>query len=255
AAEPAGLRPRFADPDPAVRRHAVRLAAAWTLRDNNLADAVCELAADSDPQVRLQVIDTLADCATERAAQVLAILATRPEADAWQRGAVLASLAPRHTSAVLHALLHPTDPVAAERAGTELLGPVVQTSLARGGPSQVVPLLRELARADLSARSASQPTLLVALLEAARRDPALAQALEAEEPQALLSKRLKLAVARVADSQFPLAARVAELQLLGRLPAQAFEKLARVGAEQGRGERVARRPEQLFRQRMAAHAA
>ncbi|MFM8287627.1 MAG: PVC-type heme-binding CxxCH protein, partial [Planctomycetaceae bacterium] len=144
AAEPAGLRPRFADPDPAVRRHAVRLAAAWTLRDNNLADAVCELAADSDPQVRLQVIDTLADCATERAAQVLAGLAAQPGADPWQRGAVLASLSPRHAPAVLRALLQSAGAPASAVLPSEVLSAVVRTAFASAGPGQVEPLLRAL---------------------------------------------------------------------------------------------------------------
>ena len=225
-AAPAVLRPRFADPDPAVRRHAVRLAAAWTLRDTQLADAVCDLATDDDPQVRLQVIDTLANCPTERAAQALASLATQPDADAWQRGAVLASLTPRLTPAVLHALLHPTDPASAAGTSTEVLGPVVQTALAWGGAAQALPLLRELVREDLPARSASQPALLVALLEASRRDPALAQALQAAEPQSLLATRLTQAVSRGADNQLPLAVRIAELQLLGRLPAQATAERA-----------------------------
>ena len=158
-----------------------------------LADAVCELAFDPDRQVRLQVIETLAACPTRRAVEVLAALMTEPGADVWQRGAVLASLTPQQTPAVLQALLHPSAGTEATPPHPANLAPIVQTALAQGGPAAVQPLLRELARDDAFSQSVWQPFTLAALMEAARRDSGLAAELEQEDAQRVLRARLEMA--------------------------------------------------------------
>jgi len=228
-ATPEVLRPRLADAEPAVRRHAARWAAEWTLRDPALADAVCELAFDPDRQVRLQVIETLAACPTRRAVEVLAALMTEPGADVWQRGAVLASLTPQQTPAVLQALLHPPAGTEATPPHPANLAPIVQTALAQGGPAAVQPLLRELARDDAFSQSVWQPFTLAALMEAARRDSGLAAELEQEDAQRVLRARLEMAARRAGQSELEFAVRDAELQLLGRVPALADAERSVIG--------------------------
>jgi putative membrane-bound dehydrogenase-like protein len=80
------------DPDPGVRRHAVRLAEPHLAADPAIGGKVLKLADDSDPQVRLQVAYSLGAWPDRRAAEALAKLARRSARDPFTTSAVMSSL-------------------------------------------------------------------------------------------------------------------------------------------------------------------
>jgi putative membrane-bound dehydrogenase-like protein len=95
------LRGRLSDPHPAVRRHALRLAADRPL---DAADLVT-LASDPDAKVRLQLAATLGSVDSSLAAETLASLAADPASDPFIVANVMSSLHERNIADVMDAFL------------------------------------------------------------------------------------------------------------------------------------------------------
>ena len=80
------------DPDPGVRRHAIRLAEPWLDQSARLLEAVCSCADDRDPQVRLQLAYSLGESTHADAAAVLAQLIDNHRDNRWFVTAALSSI-------------------------------------------------------------------------------------------------------------------------------------------------------------------
>ncbi|MFM8220759.1 MAG: hypothetical protein ACKOJF_17745, partial [Planctomycetaceae bacterium] len=102
----------------------------------------------------------------------------------------------------------------------------MRTAFASAGPGQVEPLLRELVSEHGAGSPETQPRLLVALLDAARRNSPLAQELRTPALQSLLTTRVRQARDRVESQELPGEQRVAELALLGRWPGEGADERA-----------------------------
>lgn len=82
------------DPDPRVRRNAVRILGRLEPIEPKLRDAVLAAAADSDLRVRYELALRIGDWKSPKAGQTLAALATKDFDDRWMRAAVLSSSRP-----------------------------------------------------------------------------------------------------------------------------------------------------------------
>ena len=92
----------FSDPDPGVRRMAVRIAEKRAASPTAVPPGLLKLATDPDPGVRFQLALSLGQWGDSSVAPVLAQLATT--GDAWVHAAVLTSAA-RHPAEILKAII------------------------------------------------------------------------------------------------------------------------------------------------------
>ncbi len=88
----------LADPSPAVRRGALRLAEALATIDNGLLAACSELARDPDPQVRLQFALSAGEWPDPQVGAALGELAVRADPDPFTLAAAMSSAAPHHAA-------------------------------------------------------------------------------------------------------------------------------------------------------------
>ncbi len=233
----ATLLAALADPHPGVRRQALELAEPRLRRGEAANDevlaTVCRLGDDREPQVRLQLALALGESRSQAAGQLLADLARAPsegELDELLVTAIHSSLVPhaatmaRHwrrspgprgpAPAVLAAVIEvaiATDDLAA----TEALVQLLETPLADGGGAGSPAAIEPTWQADGVAR-------LVEALE--RRSKSLAE-LGQRLPsgvaglERLTARLLAGAQATLADDQQPAEARLAAIELLGKLAA------------------------------------
>ncbi|MSR65771.1 MAG: c-type cytochrome [Pedosphaera sp.] len=136
----------FADPDPEVCEHAIKLAEARFAKSPALVTRVLEFADDPNPRVRFQCALSLGESDDDRVVPALVNIATHNLEDKWTRAAVLSSIANREDK-FLQALL----PVATARSSAGF--PVLVGELGRIlGASQpqpkLFPVLRELLSAN-----------------------------------------------------------------------------------------------------------
>lgn len=135
------LLPRMTDHAPIVRRHAARLSESFVNNSPNLGRALAALAADPDPQVRLQAACSLGEWDDPLAGNILGnMLVTEPDAP-YIVGAILSS-APKHIDPMLSAVFRAADPVLRRR----LLRPLIQTAAGTGDPNALAAVLERVHR-------------------------------------------------------------------------------------------------------------
>jgi putative membrane-bound dehydrogenase-like protein len=140
----------LADPHPALRRHAVRLAEARLEGDEALLARVVELAADGAPAVRFQVAVSLGQSSSPLAVEALATIARRDAADPWIRSALLSASA-RHGLVLLERLVDDSADEGGRRFAEEpgaiaLLSRLLEVEGARSGAVGLARVLGAIAR-------------------------------------------------------------------------------------------------------------
>ncbi len=114
------------DPDPHVRRDAVKLASRW-LSEDAIFEKVAQRATDSDPRVRFQVALTLGESDRAAVTRLLVTLALRDGRDSWFASGLLTSVS--------------------KRAGNVLTALVEDRSFAGKGDGPAARLIKQLAAA------------------------------------------------------------------------------------------------------------
>ncbi|MFL5240768.1 MAG: PVC-type heme-binding CxxCH protein [Gemmataceae bacterium] len=105
ALKPNIVRRALADSHPGVRRHAIRLSEPFLAQSPELGDDLVKLAADADPQVRLQLAYTLGEWNAPDAGRALGELAVREAGDHYISAAVMSSVNAKNLDRVLLAVL------------------------------------------------------------------------------------------------------------------------------------------------------
>ena len=119
------------DPDPAVRRHAIRMCEPLLASSPNLADALLKLIADPDPQVRLQLAFTLGEWKDARAGEALAEILAANKDDRFITAAAISSINKTNLPALAQR-------VAVSPPSTSVFIDVLKTSLAVGEASEIL---------------------------------------------------------------------------------------------------------------------
>ncbi len=155
--DPLAVQRGLSHPDPAVRTHAVQVAAAWVARNSDLRVAVMTLADDPDPGVVRQVAVAIGGMSDPRAVPVLAKIARTHGSVSWMDEAVMTATADR-AGALLETLL--SEPEAIGEA--ESLVPLLARAVAvRRDPA-------ELSEAILAITSTADERLKAAALAGVR---------------------------------------------------------------------------------------
>jgi putative membrane-bound dehydrogenase-like protein len=211
----------LADPNPGVRRHAVRLAEPFLETSKAIAAALAERIDDADLQVRLQLAYTLGQWRDPQAAKLLARLAQKTS-DRHLTAALLSSLTAENLPEVVHAVALDDKPTA------ELVPRLAEITAAMGDRALISQTIQRLLVGQ--SLSATQMQSLAGLLDAlTRRGATLEQLIDDTGRQSLaaaLAKARQLASAETAAE----ADRVAAMQLLGREPVRRKDDLAVLGA-------------------------
>ncbi|MGN6544853.1 MAG: DUF7133 domain-containing protein, partial [Aureliella sp.] len=204
------------DSHPGVRRFALSLAEkfatdVYTEANDRLLDRVCELASDSDGQVRLQAACTLGAWIELVAVEALARMALAHADDRYVIAAVLSSLQPEtvgnfvawpylENAAELPKLAPQIVPVAFDAAGRE-------------GAYHILEYVAEFSDSDQSAPW--QWNTLAPLIDRIERDPGLAAELAKAPGMAKAHRAIERARELVRDDATPEALRVAAAAVLG----------------------------------------
>ena len=223
----AGLKDQAAG----VRENAVKLAeprlapatAGLAVRFSSpLRASLLNLASDSDAGVRFQLAFTLGEISDPRAADALATLARHDAADPWIRTAILSSVA--DTSDQFLTRLLADAKFVSSGAATELVRELAQIVGVRG---QTPEMRRVLTSAVVSGALAS-PALgevVSGVGEGLKRSSKSLRRVELDmEASRAIDRLLSQAAQTAADSQAPLAARIAAVRL------QTFDDFDRVNA-------------------------
>ncbi|MDA1274709.1 MAG: HEAT repeat domain-containing protein [Verrucomicrobia bacterium] len=110
ALRPAVIEGALQDSNPAVRRHAVRLAEPFVADSPSLIRAITKLVDDPDAKVRLQLACSIGEWDDPRAGEALARLVIADSQDIHIRAAILSS-APRHFQPIVDAVIRSGGPV------------------------------------------------------------------------------------------------------------------------------------------------
>jgi putative membrane-bound dehydrogenase-like protein len=212
------LTAALVDSDPAVRRHAVRLAEPRLADLAAVADALVKLADDADPHVRLQLAYALGQWDSPHAAELIARLAATASDDRVLLAALLSSLNGKNVRPVAAAIT-----AAAERTPPEpaLLAGLFGTAIGTGNPQAVGSALRAIVSKPNGQYAPWQFRTLANLLDSldetgtplaklAESDPATAAA--AKDTAAVVAAARTIAT----DGASPLDLRAATVALLGR---------------------------------------
>jgi putative membrane-bound dehydrogenase-like protein len=157
------VRQALADPNPGVRRHAVRLAEPLLAKKPGLGEALAGRAEDADAQVRLQLAFSLGEWRDPRAGKALATLARKHGHDPYLASAVLSSLTAENVEGVLGAVL------GAEGPSEFLVRQLVNAAVALGGRDTLPKVLARLGAAREGAYTVRQLAALAGLFDALRR--------------------------------------------------------------------------------------
>ncbi len=214
--EPALLRHALADTHPGVRRHAVRLCESRFQEHPDLGTALMALAADPDPQVRMQVAYSAGAWNDPRAGQVLAAIALRDAGDKYITAAVLSSMTKENLEPMLLAGSKSAAPPSA------LVDRLLRLARAFKNTRALATLLDHVGTPEKGAFAPWQFAALANLLDTLdERDVTLAQLRRESDAElqktvdrlgALFAAARKLAT----DPQAPAAERVIAVRLLGR---------------------------------------
>jgi putative membrane-bound dehydrogenase-like protein len=202
----------LADPDPRVRRHALRLSERGG-PTAGLPLSVAALADDPDPRVRYQLAFTLGAFPGGAAEKVLTALARKDAADPWVRHAILCSVNDRG-GAVFAALLG--DPAASTAAGVkELLLALAAQAAAANRADEIAAVVRAIDALPDSERPLARDLVLafVAKLPPAARAKIAGAA--AGKVRAVLADLLADAAKTAGDGTAAPAARAAAVRTLG----------------------------------------
>jgi putative membrane-bound dehydrogenase-like protein len=103
--KPALLEKALSDPQPGIRRHAVRLSESQLAQSPSLGEHILGLISDPDAQVRMQVAYSLGEWDDPRAGQALGRLAAASRDEPYVEAAAMTSLTRKNLTAVLSAFL------------------------------------------------------------------------------------------------------------------------------------------------------
>lgn len=129
--------PAFADPQPGMREHALRLAEPFFAAAPKLRAAAAELATDSEPRVRFQLALSVGALPPADAAGVLATILEKDAADSWTQTAALSSAAACSSELI--------DALAKKGAAPAVLRRLAAMTGAKGDVPEVVRLLNRVA--------------------------------------------------------------------------------------------------------------
>jgi len=221
------LRPALSHSSPGVRRQALKIVEPRLADEPGWAADVLKLATDDDPKVRFETAIALGyvqgDTNSDKAAEALAGILVRDNADRWLRAAVFSSLAGREDRFLVALRDRPREPGALTPDSLKELGRLLAAGRPQGDwPSLVRPIVPEPSRFALE----DQAALITGLAEAARGRVAgqdsgsvLAALIGAPNPDPALAEALgkvEEAMKRDAgDSKLPVPTRVAAIGLLG----------------------------------------
>jgi putative membrane-bound dehydrogenase-like protein len=212
------VRAALADPQPSVRRQAVRLSEPWLGKDEALDTAILAAGDDPDAFVRFQLALSLGEWTDPRAGAALGRLALRDGSDRWILAAILSSATP-HAAAILAAVVAPGAEPAVRSALAE---PLLATLTARDDAAALDTAVTAMTRSEPDgALAAWRLPALAALLDGR---PTLA-ATHAGPFQAAFARARTLAD----DPRASPGERVGALRLLGRDPAHRNDDITRLG--------------------------
>jgi putative membrane-bound dehydrogenase-like protein len=216
ALKPALLLKALSDPQPGVRRHAVRLCEGRFDKSPDLGPALLKLVDDADTQVRMQLACTLGEWDDPRAGAALGRLAASSAGDRYLTAAVLSSVNGKNLDAVLLAALKSGK--GPQPAG--LVENLLRLAGALGNTSATAMLLKAVGTPEDGKHPAWQFSALGALLDTLdARNSSLAQLGKDEGLKAAVENLSALfaAARKVApDPKSPPAERAQAVRLLGR---------------------------------------
>jgi putative membrane-bound dehydrogenase-like protein len=219
ALRPEVLQPALEDPEPGVRRHAVRLCESKRAQAPDLGAVVAKLVHDPDPPVRLQVAYSLGAWDDPRVGQALGQLMLKDARDAYISAATMSSVTKTNLGAILETVLADTR----EGRPALLWENLLRTSVGLGDTSAVVALLGRIAAPAAQGRFAAwQFEALAGWLDALDQRNTPLATLETEGSADLHAGLNRLAglfaAARITahDPQAARAERLLALRLLGR---------------------------------------
>ncbi len=208
--ESAQIARALADPQPAVRQHAIRLSESHLAEAPQLGEAILKLADDSDLPLQLQRAYTLGQWSDPRAGQALGELALRFRDDRFITAAVLSSVTPQNLPQVLATVL---DTKSQQEPPSALLEQLVGLASAFEDDRTLGEALARIGRADAGTYADWQLAALAGLLDAlARRNTSW----EKYDASRELAKIFDFARRQVADEQAPEERRLLCARLLGR---------------------------------------
>jgi putative membrane-bound dehydrogenase-like protein len=220
ALQPATLRRALADSHPGVRRHAVRLCETRLAKAPELGPALLRLAADPDPQVRLQLAYSLGEWDDPQAGRTLGRLLVQEAHDPYLSAAAMSSLTRKNLDDVVKAVFDSSRQTAPPAL---LIENLLRSSTGFSNSEATATLLSKIAAADQGTYAAWQWTALAGLLDAldqrnssltklGKRDVELRAALKQ------LDGLFDAARASLADPRASQEERLRAIRLLGRGP-------------------------------------
>lgn len=208
---PADIDAALRDDHPQVRRYAVYLAEQHAARQS-LLPAVLVLAADADPQVRLQVACSLGAWDDPRVGSALAQMA-RTTTDPWLHAAILSSIRPENIDAVVTGTFSETGGPAAGRTFIEGL---IATAVGIKADPALAGIVRAMLQTPPAGSADWQSAALTTLLDSLARKGRGLDAISDESLRSGIQQRLEAARTDVANTTLPSPRRIAAIELLGR---------------------------------------
>ncbi len=208
----------LADASPVVRVHALRLAERW-IAEPAVLQAMLRLEADPHPRVRLQFALSLGTSDSAPAVSALAQLAAREDLDTWLEAALVSSsltTADRLVTQLLQDLARPP--------AVSLLHALCSVVGARREPGQLPRLLATLARRGDQDPPPVQAACLAGLLDGLQRGDAVAQPAPDIVPPIQRLLRSERAAAQRLALQIAHQLRVAQLEEMQTLFAEAYQQ-------------------------------
>jgi putative membrane-bound dehydrogenase-like protein len=223
--EPETILVGLKDEHPGVRRHAIHLAEGHLQACARLGPALCERAADPDPQVRLQLACSLGEWHDPRAADALARLALGKDADAYLLAAVLSSVNAGNVSDMVAAVFAHAGPAGPPEG---LAQQVLHLAAALGGRKSLSVTLLRVSRTQ-GAPASWQLTALAGVLDALHRQgKTLDESVDAAAREGAV-RLLQSARRRARDDRAPVEERVRAIAALGHMADQQAEDVAVLG--------------------------
>lgn len=204
----------LADPHSGVRRQAVRLAEELAYIDVNICAAVCKLADDTDPLVRLEVACAIATMRNELIAETLAKLAVKDANDPYIIAAVVGSLNRSTFSDFI------ARPELKELAASPLLPKLITTAVGLSDDKALSVLLARVTTASDGKYAAWQFVAAESVLDAWQR------AAKGKEPPADVVAMFAVARTVATDAKATDDVRAAAVRLLGREKAKLADDIA-----------------------------
>lgn len=224
---PAILR-GLADPHPGVRRHAIRLVETLTQPSEPVIERLAALAADPDPQVRLQLAATLGEVHDARAHRALAQLLATAGDNEFQFAAAMSSIRRDNVNDILVAVLAETGGAAPE---VRLIEELLNQATSLGDDRALETLLSRVVEPRDGQYEAWQFSAVGGLLDSLDRQKKTLESLTENAGDALRGQLAQLmhlfAAGRefAADPVAPVAQRQAALRVVGRDTGHASEDL------------------------------